>query len=106
MPRRSIPERLALLETQTLALKARLAKQTRAEDTRRKIVLGGLIEHALATDAAIAPSLRAWLQDALPAALPRPADRALFGDLLPAPPAAATPPEPQPEAARVAGAHP
>ncbi|MBY0439520.1 MAG: mobilization protein [Burkholderiales bacterium] len=106
MPRRSIPERLALLETQTLALKARLAKQTRAEDTRRKIVLGGRIEDALATDAALAPALRTWLQDALPTALPRPADRALFADLLPAAPDAATPPEPKPEAARVTGAHP
>lgn len=106
MPRRSIPERLALLEAQTLALKARLARQTRAEDTRRKIVLGGLIEHALTTDAAIAPTLRTWLQDALPGALPRAADRALFADLLPAPPDAASPPEPEPAAAAAAKAHP
>jgi hypothetical protein len=83
MARRSLPERLAQLEAQTLALKARLEKQTRAEVTRRRILLGGLVQQALDTDAPIAPALRTWLQDALPPALTRLADRELFGDLLP-----------------------
>ena len=81
MPRRSIPERLALLETQTLALKARLARQARAEDTRRRILLGGLVERALDSNAPIAPALRIWLQETLPTALTRRADHDLFGDL-------------------------
>ncbi|MEI6318792.1 MAG: mobilization protein [Pseudomonadota bacterium] len=83
MARRSLPERLAQLEAQTLALKARLEKQSRAEDTRRRILLGGLVQQALDTDAPIAPALRIWLQDVLPAAVTRRTDRDLFGDLLP-----------------------
>jgi len=80
---------LALLETQTLALKARLARQTRAEQTRRRILLGGLVDQALETDAAIAPALHAWLRETLPGALPRQADRALFQTLLPVEPGTA-----------------
>lgn len=101
MARRSIPERLAQLEAQTLALKARLEKQTRAEDTRRRILLGGLVQQALDTDAPIAPALRAWLQDALPAVVTRRADRDLFGDLLPP-----SPDTPDASEAAPAGAHP
>lgn len=101
MARRSLPERLAQLEAQTLALKARLEKQTRAEDTRRRILLGGLVQQALDTDAPIAPALRTWLQEALPAAVTRRADRALFGDLLPA-----SPDTPDASEAAPAGAHP
>jgi hypothetical protein len=105
MPRRSIPERLALLETQTLALKARLVRQTRAEQTRRRILLGGLLEQALEANSAIAPTLRDWLREVVPAALPRQADRALLQALLSAepgaadrtpPPDAASPTNPQP----------
>lgn len=101
MARRSLPERLAQLEAQTLALKARLEKQTRAEDTRRRILLGGLVQQALDTNAPIAPALRTWLQEALPAAVTRRADRALFGDLLP--PSSDTPDASE---AAPAGAHP
>ena len=90
MARRSLPERLAQLEAQTLALKARLEKQTRAEDTRRRILLGGLVQQALDTDAPIAPALRAWLQEALPVVVTRRADRDLFSDLLPPPDAPET----------------
>lgn len=83
MARRSLPERLAQLEAQTSTLKARLAKQIQAEDTRRRILLGGLVQQAIAENAPIAPVLRAWLQDALPPTLTRRADRELFEDLLP-----------------------
>jgi len=100
MARRSLPERLAQLEAQTLALKARLEKQTRAEDTRRRILLGGLVQQALDTDAPIAPALRAWLQEALPAVVTRRADRALFEDLLPDQPASGDETEGAPAGAR------
>ena len=83
MPRRSLAERLAQLDAQKLALQARLDKQTRAADTRRKLLLGSLVQQALDTDAPITPALRAWLQDALHAALARQTDRRLFDDLLP-----------------------
>lgn len=82
MARRSLPERLAQLEAQTSALKARLARQIQAEETRRRILLGGLVQQAIADNAPIAPALREWLQEALPGALTRRADRDLFEDLL------------------------
>ena len=84
MARRSLPERLAQLEAQTSTLKARLARQIQAEDTRRRILLGGLVQQAITENAPIAPALRTWLQEALPSALTRRADRELFEDLLPA----------------------
>ena len=43
MPRRSIAERLAHIEEQRRALKARLTKQERARDTRRKVLLGAFL---------------------------------------------------------------
>lgn len=47
MPRKSIEQRLAELEAQRTALKARLGKQERANDTRRKVLLGALVLHRL-----------------------------------------------------------
>jgi hypothetical protein len=96
MARRSLPERLAQLEAQTFALKARLAKQIQAEDTRRKILLGSLVQQAIAENRPIAPTLRAWLQDALPAALLRPSDCELFEGWPPATPGDRTPIEAPP----------
>ena len=43
MARKSIEERLAQLDAQRAALKARLGKQERANDTRRKVLLGGFV---------------------------------------------------------------
>lgn len=40
MARKSIEERLAQLDAQRATLKARLGKQERANDTRRKVLLG------------------------------------------------------------------
>ena len=43
MARRSIEERLAQLDAQRKTLQARLGKQDRANDTRRKVLLGALL---------------------------------------------------------------
>ena len=47
MDRKSIALRIAQLEERKKALKARLGKQERAHDTRRKILLGALVLHRL-----------------------------------------------------------
>jgi hypothetical protein len=88
MVRRSIEQRLKQIEAQKKALKARLGKQDRARDTRRKILLGALILHRLETKAdapEFANRLRDWLKRELPGFLTRDDDKALFHDLLDAP---------------------
>lgn len=84
MPSRSLAERLAQLDAQRKTLQARLAKQQRAQDTRRKILLGALVLHRLETeaDAAFSRQLAAWLRRELPGFLTRDADKALFPDLI------------------------
>ena len=84
MARRSIEQRLERIEAQKKALKARLGKQDRAKDTRRKILLGALILHRLEhdTDTEFASRLRDWLIRELPGFLTRDDDKALFRDLL------------------------
>ncbi|MEP2167286.1 MAG: mobilization protein, partial [Nisaea sp.] len=51
MARKSIEQRLAELETKKKTLKARLTKQERTRDTRRKVLVGALVllrlEHAI-----------------------------------------------------------
>ena len=47
MARKSIEQRLAELDAQRATLKARLGKQERANDTRRKVLLGALVLHRL-----------------------------------------------------------
>jgi hypothetical protein len=47
MPHKTIAERLAQIEEQRRALKARLTKQERARDTRRKVLLGAFLLHQL-----------------------------------------------------------
>ena len=84
MARLSIEERIAQLEAQRKALKARLSKEERARDTRRKVLLGAFLlermEDAKATgrDPDFTRSLNDWLTRELPAFLSRPNDRALF----------------------------
>jgi len=84
MPRRSIEERLAQLEAQRKTLQARLGKQERARDTRRKILLGALVLHRLETsgDGEFSRRLGDWLHRELPGFLTRDDDKALFADLL------------------------
>ncbi|MGF6178365.1 mobilization protein [Ensifer sp. 4252] len=84
MARKSINQRLAELEERKKTLKARLGKQERAQDTRRKILLGALVLHRLenSNDAEFTRRLREWLQRELPGFLVRDGDMALFDDIL------------------------
>jgi hypothetical protein len=83
MARKSIEERLAQLDAQRQTLKARLGKQERARDTRRKVLLGALVLYRLGEDKReFDRALREWLQRELPGFLSRPDDKALFDDLL------------------------
>lgn len=84
MARRTIEERLAQLEAQKKALKARLGKEERAKDTRRKVLLGALVLHRLESgkDEEFSRRLREWLKRELPGFLTRDGDKELFDDLL------------------------
>jgi hypothetical protein len=83
MPRRSLTQRLEQLDAQKKSLQARLGKQERAHDTRRKILLGALVLQRLASghDAAQVAWLQTWLRKELPAFLTRDTDKALLSDL-------------------------
>lgn len=86
MAKRSIEDRLAQLDAQRQALKARLGKQERAKDTRRKVLLGALVLHRLGEDKReFDKTLKEWLQRELPGFLTRPDDKELFSDLLTVP---------------------
>ncbi|MCZ4348166.1 mobilization protein [Devosia neptuniae] len=83
MARKSIEERLAQLEAQTKTLKARLGKEERAKDTRRKVLLGALLLHKLdSANDDMSKRLGDWLRRELPGFLTRDADKELFDDLL------------------------
>ena len=83
MPRKSIEERLAQIEAQRKTLKARLGKQERSEDTRRKVLLGALVMHRLEIGRdEFSKSLPDWLRRELPGFLTRDVDKQLFADLL------------------------
>lgn len=84
MARKSIEERLAQLDAQRSALKARLSKQERANDTRRKVLLGALVLHRIENgkDEELSRRLKEWLKSELPGFLTREADRELFADLI------------------------
>lgn len=88
MARKTIEERLAEIEAQRASLKARLSKQERSNDTRRKVLLGALVLHRLETGRdEFSKGLHGWLQKELPEFLTRDADKGLFVDLI-------KPPEP------------
>lgn len=84
MTRKPLTQRIAEIEVRKKTLVARLSRQERARDTRRKILLGALVLHHLkqSRDPASAERLRAWLRAQLPGFLPREADRQLFEDLV------------------------
>ena len=67
-----------------MAIKARLGKQERANDTRRKVLLGALVLHRLESgkDEEFSRRLREWLKRELPDFLTRPGDKELFADLI------------------------
>jgi hypothetical protein len=84
MARRSIPERIAQLDARKKALQARLTKQERAVDTRRKVLLGALVLQRLESgnDPEFTRRLSDWLKRELPGFLIRENDRALFPDFI------------------------
>ena len=84
MARKTIEQRLAELEAQRSALKARLSKTERNNDTRRKVLIGSLVLHHLETsdDWEFKQQLGAWLRRELPGFLTRDNDKALFADLI------------------------
>ena len=84
MARKTIEQRLAELDAQRASLKARLGKQERANDTRRKVLLGALALHRLenSNDPDFTRRLGDWLRKELPDFLTRDGDKALFADLL------------------------
>lgn len=83
MTRKSIEERLAQLDAQRAALKARLGKEERAKDTRRKVLLGALVLHRLESGRdEFSKGLADWLRRELPGFLTRDGDKELFDDLL------------------------
>jgi len=84
MARRSIVERIAQLEARKKALQARLSKQERAVDTRRKVLLGALVLQRLETsnDPEFTRRLSDWLRRELPGFLIRENDRALFPEFI------------------------
>ena len=84
MARKTIEQKLAELDAQRAALKSRLGKQERANDTRRKVLLGALVLHRLENgkDEEFARRLRDWLKRELPDFLTRDTDKALFAELI------------------------
>ena len=89
MARKSIEDRLSQLDAQRQALKARLIKEERAKDTRRKILLGALVLERISAQQDSDKPLLEWLHGALPGYLTRPDDKALFTELLKSAPDAA-----------------
>jgi len=92
MARKTIEQRLAELDAQRATLKARLSKQERANDTRRKVLLGALVLHRLenSNDPDFTKRLGDWLRRELPDFLTRPGDKELFADLIGSAPAGDT----------------
>lgn len=84
MARKTIEQRLAELDAQRSALKARLSKTERNNDTRRKVLIGSLVLHHLETsnDQDFSKQLGDWLRRELPGFLTRDNDKALFADLI------------------------
>ena len=83
MARKTIEQKLAELDAQRAALRSWLGKQERANDTRRKVLLGALVLHRLEHGRdEISRSLPDWLRRELPGFLTRDGDKELFDDLL------------------------
>ena len=83
MARRTIEQKIAHLEEQKRSLQARLGKQERARDTRRKILLGALVLQRMTNSAneVDVAWLKSWMSRELPDFLTRDADRLLLADL-------------------------
>jgi hypothetical protein len=112
MARKTIAQKLAELEARKKTLQARLGKQERAHDTRRKVLLGALVLHRLENGRDdFSKGLGDWLRRELPGFLARDTDKELFVDLLkpisalsdPIPAKSETPRDDQDEKANVGG---
>ena len=84
MARKTIEQRLAELDAQRSALKARLSKTERNNDMRRKVLIGSLVMRHLepSNDQEFSKELGEWLRRELPGFLTRDSDKALFADLI------------------------
>ena len=84
MAKKTIEQRLAELDAQRSALKARLSKTERNNDMRRKVLIGSLVLHQLETsdDQDFGRQLGEWLRRELPGFLTRDNDKVLFDDLI------------------------
>ncbi|UXU07930.1 MULTISPECIES: mobilization protein [Agrobacterium] len=84
MARKTIEQRLAELDAQRSALKARLSKTERNNDMRRKVPIGALVPHHLETsnDQEFSKQLGDWLRRELPGFLTRDNHKVLFTDLI------------------------
>lgn len=90
MARKTIEQRLAELDARRATLKAKLSKQERANDTRRKVLLGALLLHRLESGKDdFSRNLGEWLRRELPGFLTRDMDKELFADFI-KPPATGT----------------
>jgi len=78
----SIAQRIEQLDAKKKALQARLAKQERAMDTRRKVLLGALILHRIENDPENGERMKAWVAKELPGFLTRDGDKELFPEFL------------------------
>ena len=83
MTRRTIEQKIAHLDEQKRLLQARLGKQERTRDTRRKILLGALVLQRVttSTNETDVAWLKSWMSRELPDFLTRDADRLLLADL-------------------------
>ena len=86
MIRKPIGQRIAELEERRRSLVARLGKQERARQTRRRILVGMLVldrleQRSASSDPAFLQQLAQWLARELPGILTREGDLALFPDL-------------------------
>lgn len=75
---REARERAAQLRAQADAILARATQAARAEDTRRKVLLGALVMNDLRREGDDEAMLRAYLRRRLPEFLTRETDRALL----------------------------
>ena len=75
--KKSIEQRISELDAKKKALQAQLNRKKRADDTRRKILLGSMVLAKLKDE-----SVNKWVKQALPGFLKREIDKQLFTDLL------------------------
>lgn len=77
----SLAERIAQIDAKKKTLLARQAKLERAQDTRRKVLLGALLLHRIENDQKNGAQVKAWVAKELPRFLTRETDKELFSDL-------------------------